>query len=713
MDANNGKTVEIVLKDTPSSLASGEVIIMEDPTVADSSKKVAAQYVKITREGTSDTQTLNLDIQLKNSTVTLGDGETAQTFASVAATTSEILNIEGKATVTSLVINGEGGNVFVKSGATVTGTNNISSTDENPHTVIYQNKSDVGSTSSNNVNILPEFVYDITSASGNFNKTVDVKDDLTADELKTAITIKKNVKGLTINLNGKTLTSAGSVLSIPAGAEVTIVNNVLKGDGTVDATSTKVGSLVSTSKSAAAVVIAKGGELELNGKYATISNANGTAVAADSLGAKFTLTDGTLTVGSGKSAVLLNAQATAELNGGTIFSGRVTLRDRSTANIHISVPGLVDLYTNSVATVDVEDGVTTNNISLAKVSADNSTANITAKSITNSKGSIEISNGGNVTLNAGNATAGVTLTGAESKFTMKNGTAVPSIDATAGTVIIEGGKVTATESTVALKLKDGATATIDTEAGENKPEITSVSGAAISAAGSSSVTINNGTINSTSAAAITTDASTIVINDGTVTSEAKEAIVDAGSSASTITINKGTISTTESSTGTDAIAITKGSKVTVKGGTITGTASAVSLTSGDLEVPTDAAEGTAFNGVKVISAVPADDSNVTVNLLGANATYTSSSVNGEWALYNSTVTAASSNSTATAAKLKIKAGKFIGDIISDKGEYFIEGGYFKNCKNLEKETNDHYFATTKTFGSATTDGFWQVITKSK
>jgi hypothetical protein len=157
--------------------------------------------------------------------------------------------------------------------------------------------------------------------------------------------------------------------------------------------------------------------------------------------------------------------------------------------------------------------------------------------------------------------------------------------------------------------------------------------------------------------------------DGTavVKSEVGGAIVEGASgAAAVINIKGGSVSTTAISK--DAIALTNGSTLNVSGGSIAGTASAVKVTKGELNIASGSPVLSATDDVILIGSVnAAGDAKVTLS--AADAKYTGANVLKD------------DNST-NLPTLSISEGQFTGDVTSTKAEYFISGGHFKLCQNL-------------------------------
>jgi hypothetical protein len=346
---------------------------------------------------------------------------------------------------------------------------------------------------------------------------------------------------------------------------------------------------------------------------------------------------------------------------------------------------------------------------------------------------IEVQKGGSVTVSAGaiknDSGNGVTVTG--------------------GTFTLNGGTISAsTSGKHAISLSNGATATINSAsvinaasanyavAGDIKAEKssddnatastlnlnkgtvsgvltltasnlnvnggtlagTSASAATVTATEGAAITVENGEISASTKEAVSLNASTLTVNDGTIkqdNSTATSAIVDETTKA-TIAINGGTIT----SKAGIALDIQNDSEVTVKGGTINGKKSAVDVKKGTLTVEGDGAP--AFTGDNVIASTPTNDREAVITLKAAKATY----VAEDYVIYNSATPAAKKVS------LTVEGGYFTGDIKTDDTNYFIGGGFFKNCDTLEKDDASKYFVSGYKLSTSTNnEGFYEVVKK--
>jgi ribosomal protein L24 len=507
---------------------------------------------------------------------------------------------------------------------------------------IESNKSSI---SAKNVTVVPEFIYKIKSATTKITTPIEATEDV--EDLASSINVKEGAD-IIIDLKGHTLKSTTSVLNLAKGATVKIQNTLDPTKNEVEGTN---GIIESTSTTEAAIDIKDGSQVEV--LAGTIKNESGTAVAVDGANSKFTLNGGIITSVSGKDAVNATETANVQLTSGTISAGNVTLNGATSTeanNIKISLPGALTAKAGAKVVVEGEDVVLK-----ASVISNASDVTINVKALT----SLNIGGANSqLTLNGGEASGRVILAGTGSRFTMTDGSFkfntanYSTITAGAGTTVdIQGGKVAATGAKSALSLTS-ATATI--------------SGAA------------------------------------QITASGAEAIVDAeGTAKSTLTINGGAIETTKASAA--AIKIANGTDVIITDGSITGTESAVDITSGTLKV-NGSGEPTLKGNTYVINAVPTENATVKVYLDNAKAYYTGSK--DKYSIYNHNDT-----SSAVAAIESISGGHFIGDIISDNSKHFVSGGYFQSCSTLESTID--YFVTTKKPGKAVdAENYWTVVERT-
>jgi hypothetical protein len=229
--------------------------------------------------------------------------------------------------------------------------------------------------------------------------------------------------------------------------------------------------------------------------------------------------------------------------------------------------------------------------------------------------------------------------------------------------------------------------------------------AVITATAGTTVDIQGGTVAATgsgNSALSLTNATATISGAAKITASGAEAIVDAeGTDKSALTINGGAIETTKALAA--AIKIAYGTDVIITDGSITGTESAIDITSGTLKVK-DSGEPKLKGNTYVVKAVPDNGKTVKVYLDNAKAYYTGSK--DKYSIYNH-----NSQSTAVAAIESISGGHFIGDIISDNSKHFVSGGYFQSCTTLESTID--YFVTTKKPGKAVdAENYWTVVERT-
>jgi hypothetical protein len=348
---------------------------------------------------------------------------------------------------------------------------------------------------------------------------------------------------------------------------------------------------------------------------------------------------------------------------------------------------------------------------------------------------IEVQKGGSVTVSAGNISSasgnGVTVTGGT--FTLNGGTisasasgkyAISLSNGATATInsasVISDSKKVAVEGDIKAEKNDaqGATAsTLNLDKGTVAGVLTltasnlkvnggtlagaSTSAATVTATAGAAITVESGEISASKKEAVSLNASSLTVNGGTITESnttATDAIVDASEATeSTIKITDGTIS---SKAGV-ALNITADDVVTVTGGTITGKTSAVDVKKGTLTVEGDGAP--AFTGDNVIASTPTNDREAVITLKAAKATY----VAEDYVIYNS-----ASPTAAKKVSLTVEGGYFTGDIKTDDTNYFIGGGFFKNCDTLEKDDASKYFVSGyKLSASINNEGFYEVVKK--
>jgi hypothetical protein len=374
---------------------------------------------------------------------------------------------------------------------------------------------------------------------------------------------------------------------------------------------------------------------------------------------------------------------TTVITGAVTVAGETTIKAANiTGNVNVS-KGTVSITTATGAiggTLTVSGGdatIVSETAITGAVTVSKGKANITAKTtfgagITVSDGEATVeAKGTGVEAGSATITGAVSVTGG--KLTLTDGRATTASTVSAGTFIMNGGSIITTTGS-ALKVT-GGTVTIQ---GASKLSTSASSSYALELEATNDI---NATIQGTAEVSVTTTATNAIsvkgvtdkalnLNiDGTavVKSEVGEAIVEGTSgAAAVINIKGGSVSTTAKSK--DAIALTNGSTLNVSGGTIAGTASAVKVTKGSLNIASGSPVLSATDDVILIGTeAAAGDAKVTLS--AADAKYTGANVLKD----------ANSSNLPT---LSISEGQFTGDVTSTKAEYFISGGHFKLCQNL-------------------------------
>jgi hypothetical protein len=471
---NNNQTITLTLKG--NSTENKKITIMEDPAVKDENKAVAKNIIIL---GDSNSQAPELDIQLPNSTVTLGsdaEGAAATSFSTVtSATSAEGLVVEKNVTITTALAI-KAGNAFVKNGATITTSSSIKRDDSNEDDVtylIYQTKDDITGkyTSANELKVVPEFIHQILTAKTKITEAIVATESI--DELG-KLDVQAGAE-ITIDLNGKSLTGStsaqGAILNLASGATVTIIN---QSDGTA-------GTIESKTDDYAAIAVPAGSKATVNN--GTIKNAaKGPAVSvgadnAESAGT-FILNGGTITGTAAKDGIVAKTYANVQLTSGTISAGDVTLDGKNvTATIKVTLPEKLFVKSGANVTVSnkVEDAEDTELTLTGNITVNASKLAITATEV---KGALVAQAGSEVTLNEGKVSYAVGLTGTNTTFIMNGGE-------------------------IAYDNADNA-------------DITAATGTIVN--------INGGAIANAKGNAISVTGGTLTITDGTITSEAKNAV---------------------------------------------------------------------------------------------------------------------------------------------------------------------------------------------
>jgi hypothetical protein len=639
-----------------------------------------------TADQSTTTDAADITIKLPESRVELAPEASKVTLAKVASSTAkDVMLVKAGVTINALTVNA--GNVYVEKEASVTSSSSMTC-------YIFDEAVDRTTTEDTNVTRTTKDVYhllypqdgdEITLPAGGF-------------KIKSAIEVTAN-KDVTLDLYGRKLTAESSVGKI----------NILKVSGqkaklTIVDTSDKKNGQITSSKSNTVIVVENGGEVVFSAGAGTIVSTNTSASVVTVDNGTFSLNGGSVSANASSTGYAISVD-----NAGTVTinseAGTAEDADTKTVNGNISVTKGTG---TTGSTLNLQKGVIAGNITVT-----GSTLDITGGSVAGNTGAATIAASTDAIVNIANAT----ITGGTSADTDYLLSLATGSSATiSGTSNLTHEKTVASVNASTLKLENGT--------------IKSTGAVAIAAEGTNStITIENGSVTSTTKEAITGNATAVAISGGTVSSDAEAAIFVKGGSltisggkvsasaeskqaikddanAATISISAGEVTSDKD----EAIKLIAGSELTVTGGAITGKTVAVDITSGTLSVPSGSPT---LKGEVVISAVPADKATVEVTLAAAGATYTSTEVNGEWAIYNSTYADGKAGDTAaSAALLSITAGTFNGDIISDAKKYFIEGGYFKNCSNMEENSED-YFGTTKTYGKSDKAGYWTAVDKTR
>jgi hypothetical protein len=275
------------------------------------------------------------------------------------------------------------------------------------------------------------------------------------------------------------------------------------------------------------------------------------------------------------------------------------------------------------------------------------------------KGNVKVAAGGTFTLTSGYVSGTVAAEGS-------NSAGSEAAPATAATVNIEGGTLDGTSAS-ALTLKAQAA---------YAPVNATIKGEGTVVKSDDDAIVLTGTTNTKPS---------LTIENGTIsTSGSEKNVIKDATAAASIQIKGGVIKNatvsgkTETLQGT-AINLASGSDLTITGGSVlagatTGNA-AIDLTKGSLDIPSTG-DTVTLQGANVISATSTGNE-VNISLANANATYTAGAYTANstgYALFNYNA------GTAKIGTLSISAGRFKGDIISS-GKEFISGGHFSQCTN--------------------------------
>jgi hypothetical protein len=425
-----------------------------------------------------------------------------------------------------------------------------------------------------------------------------------------------------------------------------------------------------------AIEIGKGDkvEIDLNGKTLKANTAIN-VIKVSGEGAQLTIKDTNDTETPGEITSDQTGNATILVEEG----GKVILEKGKLANTGAS--GTVVSLTGKNSKIEVTGGTIVGGTGTpVAIAADKEAAVELNGATVDVTGNVAITGAGSLTLKDGKITGNVTATGVttedaeqQSVITVEGGSITTksgvAIDAKSNSEVnIKGGTITGNNNALSLKASEAKI--------EGAPQVTSKLRSAI-LVDDSELTIEG--------------TPTISTNDAT---KVYAAIED--KTASTININGGTYSSKSAA----AIKLIAGSVANITDGTFTGATNAVSVTKGTLNVTGENAPS--FTAPTTISAVPATDvtkEEVVVTLQAQKAVYKSTET---YVIYN----ASGTETKATKATLSIEGGYFTGDVISDQSTYFIKGGYFQNCNNLENHIE--YISTTKKLSNSQENGFWTI-----
>jgi hypothetical protein len=333
---------------------------------------------------------------------------------------------------------------------------------------------------------------------------------------------------------------------------------------------------------------------------------------------------------------------------------------------------------------------TTSQSAAAIVVEEGGTVVVTKADITSSGDAVEVKSNGSFTLNGGTIVAGSD----KDAVKLESGAATLNSDA----IITASTKEYAVEGNITLTkgVAPGAKASsVEQTKGVVKGDVTVTE---------SSFTLTAGTVNGKIKAG---KSATVKMNGGAVNSIEDASGADANTA---VTITNGVVGSASEAT---AITLANGGKVTVEGGTITASTTAVSANKGTLIVTGSGSP--VLTAGTVISALPTNDNDATVTLEAEKAQYVSTNA---YALINSTASSPTTTSftagSTKKAKLSIKKGNFTGDVISDAATYFITGGNFRNCALLAAwGTQQNWFQVNFGLGAGDTEtGYAPVVGKA-
>jgi hypothetical protein len=423
----------------------------EVPTITikqDDENGYAPAYVKIVATAESgNTDGLNLDIELPNSTVEIVPGSATTYPEVISNTSSNTLKVSQNATISKLKI--KKGNVF-GNGGTITKAEIVTG---NPDVKTYYFYT--GSAPQNAATNYPglvvanETIYKLLSgAAAAEDSAIKLDADFTIEDADVTF------KGTTyLDLNGKTLTVGKNASLTVTGASGALT---LKSS----ATGAPAGTITS-SQTGATINVTNGGTLTIS-KGETIEHTSGNAINANN--GTVTLTDAVINgdieiakEGQGSAALTLTKAA---ITGDVTTSGAVTLTATSTDNVTIegdvtlsgaSASGLSfkeitgDVTVSDAASITVTKGDINGNVA---VSGDNTAFTLTAGTIKPTEGvAVTASDGAKVTIDTNGKVEAAE--GADAAIADAEGT-------NAATIEISGTVENTNEEGIAVKIANGA-----------------------------------------------------------------------------------------------------------------------------------------------------------------------------------------------------------------------------------------------------------------
>jgi hypothetical protein len=527
---------------------------------------------------------------------------------------------------------------------------------------------------------LPKSVVTVAPASdavnGDGKGKVTIK-QLTANTYEDVLTIEKDVTVSTLKLAGKTNAYLADGAKI--GTDVAATENNLDLYVFYETAESQISRTTKTDNTAVTL-----GNDDLYKLYYPVDNSTVTLKSAQNIAKEITISAGkTVTIDlatytlsqSTASKSVIKVDGTLNIKGST---GGTISSTQSVPAIVVNAGGVVNLQSgvisNSAAAVVKVNGGTLNvtggslsgktseeAIDIVSGSATiNTNTDATAENaVADVKGNVKVAAGGTFTLTSGYVSGTVAAEGS-------NSAGSEAAPATAATVNIEGGTLDGTSAS-ALTLKAQAA---------YAPVNATIKGEGTVVKSDDDAIVLTGTTNTKPS---------LTIENGTIsTSGSEKNVIKDATAAASIQIKGGVIKNatvsgkTETLQGT-AINLASGSDLTITGGSVlagatTGNA-AIDLTKGSLDIPSTG-DTVTLQGANVISATSTGNE-VNISLANANATYTAGAYTANstgYALFNYNA------GTAKIGTLSISAGRFKGDIISS-GKEFISGGHFSQCTN--------------------------------